>query len=230
MKATLAAVRASNLNAISYIDEEGALARAARADVSKPFGGVPLASLAIGQADVIVLVVDAVAGLTPADQEAAELLRVATAPVLVVANKAEGRGHEGALLEAFELGDKMEVVVPEDHDSPLAQPAGVSLPPWMLPGRSSVPVSRQLMPRMCPSPSPRTRLEMPCSVSSRSRNGAQLPKGKAPADGGGAWEALATRVFRRETGRERSGGRLTAAPEGGNAAFAQIPTGKVRRG
>ena len=41
MKATLAAVRASNLNAISYIDEEGALARAARADVSKPFGGVP---------------------------------------------------------------------------------------------------------------------------------------------------------------------------------------------
>ena len=42
MKATLAAVRASNLNAISYIDEEGALARAAQADVSKPFGGVPI--------------------------------------------------------------------------------------------------------------------------------------------------------------------------------------------
>ena len=34
MKATLAAVRASNLNAISYIDEDGALARAAQADVS----------------------------------------------------------------------------------------------------------------------------------------------------------------------------------------------------
>ena len=42
MKATLAAVRASGLNAISFVDEEGALARAAAADVSKPFGGVPL--------------------------------------------------------------------------------------------------------------------------------------------------------------------------------------------
>ncbi len=42
MEATLAAVRASGLNAVSFVDEEGALARAAAADVSKPFGGVPL--------------------------------------------------------------------------------------------------------------------------------------------------------------------------------------------
>ena len=42
MKATLAAVSASNLNAVSFVDEEGALARAAAADVSRPFGGVPL--------------------------------------------------------------------------------------------------------------------------------------------------------------------------------------------
>ena len=42
MKATLAAVSASNLNAVSFVDEEGALARAASADVSRPFGGVPL--------------------------------------------------------------------------------------------------------------------------------------------------------------------------------------------
>src|SRR5688572_11705819 len=50
-------------------------------------------------------------------------------------------------------------------EMPLAQPAGVSEPPWMLPGNSSMPVSRQLMPRMWPSPSPRTLLEMPRKVS-----------------------------------------------------------------
>lgn len=42
MQATLNAVAASSLNAISYIDAEGALERADRADVSLPFGGVPM--------------------------------------------------------------------------------------------------------------------------------------------------------------------------------------------
>jgi hypothetical protein len=42
-------------------------------------------------------------------------------------------------------------------EMPLDQPAGAFEPPWMLPGNSSVPVSRQPIPRMCPSPSPRIR-------------------------------------------------------------------------
>ena len=42
MKATLAAVERSELNAISFIDYDHALRHAAIADVSKPFGGVPL--------------------------------------------------------------------------------------------------------------------------------------------------------------------------------------------
>ena len=54
----------------------------------------------------------------------------------------------------------------------VAQPAGAPPPPMMLPGKSSMPVSRQLMPRMWPSPSPRTLLERPCRVSRRSRYGA----------------------------------------------------------
>ena len=41
LDATLDAIKASNLNAFSYIDEEGARAAAAKADVSLPFGGVP---------------------------------------------------------------------------------------------------------------------------------------------------------------------------------------------
>ena len=56
-------------------------------------------------------------------------------------------------------------------EMPLAQPAGVSEPPWMLPGNSSVPVSRQPMPRMWASPSPRTRSQTPRRMRVRSWNG-----------------------------------------------------------
>ena len=54
------------------------------------------ARLAIGEADVIVFVVDAVTGLTPADQEAAELLRTRQAPVLVAANKVDNTAARGS--------------------------------------------------------------------------------------------------------------------------------------
>ena len=42
MQATLNAVAASSLNAMSYIDADGALERAKHADISQPFGGVPM--------------------------------------------------------------------------------------------------------------------------------------------------------------------------------------------
>ena len=61
------------------------------------------ARLAIAEADVILFVVDAAAGMTPADQEASELLRRAKAPVIVAVNKAdnEKRELEGAEFHAF---------------------------------------------------------------------------------------------------------------------------------
>ncbi len=61
------------------------------------------ARLAINEADVIVLVVDAVSGMTPADEEAAELLRRAPAPVIVAVNKADNEKREldGAEFHAF---------------------------------------------------------------------------------------------------------------------------------
>ncbi len=58
------------------------------------------ARLAILEAEVIVLVVDAEAGLTPADQEASELLRTTRAPVIVAANKSDNPKRE---LEAAEF-------------------------------------------------------------------------------------------------------------------------------
>jgi GTP-binding protein len=62
------------------------------------------ARLAIAEADAIVLVVDAAAGLTPADQEAADLLRVARVPVLVAANKADNERRELDAAEFHRFG------------------------------------------------------------------------------------------------------------------------------
>ena len=42
MQATLEAVKNSKLNAVSFVDEEGAIERASRADISLPFGGIPM--------------------------------------------------------------------------------------------------------------------------------------------------------------------------------------------
>ena len=58
------------------------------------------ARLAIGEADVILFVVDAEAGITPADLEAVVILRRATAPVIVAVNKADNEKRE---LEAAEF-------------------------------------------------------------------------------------------------------------------------------
>ncbi|HXG25277.1 MAG TPA: ribosome biogenesis GTPase Der [Candidatus Binatia bacterium] len=62
------------------------------------------ARIAIAEADVIVFVVDAIAGLTPADEEAAELLRRATAPVLVAVNKSDNARRELEATEFYSLG------------------------------------------------------------------------------------------------------------------------------
>lgn len=62
------------------------------------------ARLAIAEADVVVFVVDAAAGLMPADAELAHLLRSARAPVLVAVNKADNPKRELEAAEFFALG------------------------------------------------------------------------------------------------------------------------------
>ena len=59
---------------------------------------------AIREADLVLFVVDARAGITPADRAFADLLRRVPVPVLLVANKTEGRQGGAAALEAWELG------------------------------------------------------------------------------------------------------------------------------
>jgi GTPase len=55
-------------------------------------------------ADVALFVIDARAGLTPLDEEIGRYLRESTVPVVLIANKAEGKAGDHGLFEAFALG------------------------------------------------------------------------------------------------------------------------------
>lgn len=60
--------------------------------------------LAIAEAELIILVVDVVAGATPTDYEVAELLRRTKKPVVVAANKADNRQRQDEAVEFYALG------------------------------------------------------------------------------------------------------------------------------
>src|SRR3954451_4931635 len=56
---------------------------------------------AVREADVALFLIDAREGLTPLDEEIGRWLRVESTPVVVVANKVEGRSGEGGVMEAY---------------------------------------------------------------------------------------------------------------------------------
>ncbi len=62
------------------------------------------AAIAIDAADVVVLLVDAQAGLTVADEEVADILRRTAKPVIIAANKAESKTGREAAVEFYGLG------------------------------------------------------------------------------------------------------------------------------
>jgi GTP-binding protein len=62
------------------------------------------AEIAIAEADVIILLVDVLDSLTPADQDVADVLRRADRPVLVAANKADNEARCQAAVEFYALG------------------------------------------------------------------------------------------------------------------------------
>lgn len=59
--------------------------------------------LAIGEADLILFLVDAKAGITPTDVTFADLVRRSGKPVILVANKAEARGAESGMYDPMRL-------------------------------------------------------------------------------------------------------------------------------
>ena len=96
------------------------------------------ARIAIAEADVIVFVVEAIAGLTPADQEAAEVLRRAKAPVLVAVNKSDNAKRELEAAEFYALG--------WEHTYPIAavHGRGARLMPTIRSPRRAAPTTKEI--------------------------------------------------------------------------------------
>ena len=76
--------------------------------------------LAIGEAELVLFLIDAREGVVPLDRFFAEQLRRAGKPVVVVANKAEGRAGEGGILEAHAFGLGEPVAISAEHGEGLA--------------------------------------------------------------------------------------------------------------
>ena len=79
---------------------------------------------AVTQADLVLFVVDARAGITPADSHFAAWLRRQDRPVLLIANKAEGRAGASAALEAYSLGLGAPLAISAEHGEGLADLMG----------------------------------------------------------------------------------------------------------
>ena len=76
--------------------------------------------LAIREADVILFMIDARAGVTPLDERFAQVLRKSGKEVHLLANKAEGRAAEPGLMEAYSLGFGEPVALSAEHGQGLA--------------------------------------------------------------------------------------------------------------
>jgi hypothetical protein len=75
---------------------------------------------AVAQADVALFLIDARAGIVPLDEEIARWLRGSTTPVILVANKAEGRAAEAGIIESLALGFGDPVQVSAEHGEGMA--------------------------------------------------------------------------------------------------------------
>ena len=76
---------------------------------------------AIEQADAILFLMDARAGVTPDDRYFASLVRRAGKPIILGANKAEGRLGESGALDAFSLGLGDPVALSGEHGDGMAE-------------------------------------------------------------------------------------------------------------
>lgn len=70
---------------------------------------------AIAEADLVLFVIDAKSGILPADASFADAIRRSGKPVVLVANKAEARGGQGGMLEAWELGLGEPIPISAEH-------------------------------------------------------------------------------------------------------------------
>jgi GTPase len=83
---------------------------------------------AVGDAVVALLVFDARAGVTPLDKHFADWLRKRGTPLILVANKAEGRAGEAGVAESYSLGLGDPVQISAEHGEGMADLFEVLLP------------------------------------------------------------------------------------------------------
>ncbi len=70
---------------------------------------------AVREADAALFLIDARAGVTPLDEEIGRWLRSETTPVILAANKAEGRAAESGIFEAYALGFGDPIAISAEH-------------------------------------------------------------------------------------------------------------------
>ncbi len=67
------------------------------------------------EADVILMVVDGRAGITPVDEQFVKLLRKSKKPLLLAVNKAEGKAARATILDAHRLGIGEPIAISAEH-------------------------------------------------------------------------------------------------------------------
>jgi GTP-binding protein len=75
---------------------------------------------AVRDADAALFMIDARAGVTPLDEEIGRWLRSEKTPIVLAANKAEGRAGEAGLLEAWSLGLGEPIAISAEHGDGIA--------------------------------------------------------------------------------------------------------------
>jgi GTP-binding protein len=99
------------------------------------------ARLAIAEADVVLFIVDAISGLTPADLEAATILRRARAPVIVAVNKADNEKRELEAAEFHSLGWEETYAISASHGRGTGDLLDAIV--WSLPPESEAELARK---------------------------------------------------------------------------------------
>jgi GTP-binding protein len=103
------------------------------------------ARVAVEEADLILFVVDAHAGLAPLDHDVADRLRRADAPVILVVNKGDNPAREADAVEFFALGVDPSITISAQHGrntGDLADLVVEHLPP-PTPGEAAASVSEE---------------------------------------------------------------------------------------
>ncbi len=76
---------------------------------------------AVGDADVCLFLVDARTGITPLDEVFADILRKSGRPVVLVANKTEGRAGRDGILDAYSIGLGEPVAISAEHNEGMGE-------------------------------------------------------------------------------------------------------------